>query len=111
MCAKPCTGDWQYVGGSFKQIDGGNNIVIGVTTNNTLIAISLQGRGKNYVHVYDYNIPNSHWCKNQGGWGGGASAPLVKNIGELSPPYESIIVHVYISEVCGTLGSLGISHS
>ena len=47
MCEKPCIGDWQYVGGSFKQIDGGNNIVIGVTTSNTLIAMSLQGTGKN----------------------------------------------------------------
>ena len=37
VCEKPCTGDWQYIGGSFKQVDGGNNIVIGVTTNNTLI--------------------------------------------------------------------------
>ena len=45
MCEKPCSGDWQYVGGSFKQIDGGNDIVIGVTTSNTLIAMSLQGRG------------------------------------------------------------------
>jgi hypothetical protein len=39
MCAKPCTEDWQYIGGSFKQIDGacGNNMVIGVTTDNALI--------------------------------------------------------------------------
>ena len=51
VCEKPCTGDWRYVGGSFKfkQIDGDNNSsVIGVTTNNTLIAMSLQGTGKNY---------------------------------------------------------------
>ncbi len=54
-----------------------------------------------------YNTIN-HWRKNQGGWGGGASAPLVQNIGVLSSPCESVIVHVYISEVCGTLGNLGV---
>ena len=52
MCEKPCIGDWQYVGGSFKQIDGGNNIVIGVTTSNTLIAMSLQGTGKNLCMIW-----------------------------------------------------------
>ena len=31
VCKKPCTGYWQCVGGSFQQIDGGNNAVIGVT--------------------------------------------------------------------------------
>ena len=30
VCVKPCSGDWQYVGGSFNQIDGGNNMVIGI---------------------------------------------------------------------------------
>ena len=45
-CEKPCTECWQYVGGSFKQIDGGNNTVIGVTTDNVLVAIRLQGTGK-----------------------------------------------------------------
>ncbi len=32
-----------------------------------------------------------HWRKNQGGWG--ASAPLVQNIGGLSPPCESVKVN------------------
>ena len=37
VCEMPCSGDRQYVGGSFKQIDGGNNAVIGVTTNNSVL--------------------------------------------------------------------------
>ena len=39
VCEKPCTECWQYVGGSFKQVDGGNNVVyvIGVTTDNALV--------------------------------------------------------------------------
>ena len=41
VCVKPCSGDWQYVGGSFKQIDDGNNMVIGVTTDNTLIIAAI----------------------------------------------------------------------
>ena len=41
VCVKPCSGDWQYVGGSFNQIDGGNNMVIGVTTDNTLIIAAI----------------------------------------------------------------------
>ena len=44
VCEKPCTGCWQYVGGSFKQIDGGNNAVIGVTTNNSVLFMSLEGK-------------------------------------------------------------------
>ena len=43
VCAKPCSGDWEYVGGSFKQVDGGNNSVTGVTTDNTILAISVKG--------------------------------------------------------------------
>ena len=46
VCEKPCTGCWQYVGGSFKQIDGSNNTVIGVTTDNVLVAMRLQVTGK-----------------------------------------------------------------
>ena len=30
-----------YVGGSFNQIDGGNNMVIGVATDNTLIIAAI----------------------------------------------------------------------
>ena len=30
-----------HVGGSFNQIDGGNNMVIGVTTDNTLIIAAI----------------------------------------------------------------------
>ena len=41
VCVKPCSGDWQYIGGSFNQIDGGNNMVIGVTTDNTLIMAAI----------------------------------------------------------------------
>ena len=47
VCEKPCTGCWKYVGGSFKQIDGSNNTVIGVTIDNVLVAMRLQGTGKN----------------------------------------------------------------
>ena len=43
VCAKPCSGDWEYIGGSFKQVDGGNNSVIGVTTDNTVLGISVKG--------------------------------------------------------------------
>ena len=43
VCEKPCTGCWQYVGGSFEQIDGGNNAVIGVTTNDSLLFMSMEG--------------------------------------------------------------------
>jgi hypothetical protein len=42
VCAKPCTGCWQYVGGSFKQIEGGNNSVFGVATNGSLLFMSLE---------------------------------------------------------------------
>ena len=43
VCVKPCSGDWEYVGGSFKQVDGGNNSAIGVTTDNTVLGISVKG--------------------------------------------------------------------
>ena len=43
VCEKPCIGCWQYVGGSFLQVDGGNNSVIGVTTNGSIIYMSLEG--------------------------------------------------------------------
>ena len=43
VCAKPCTGCWQYVGGSFKQVDGGNNSVIGVTTDGSILILSKEG--------------------------------------------------------------------
>ena len=46
VCAKPCsTGCWQYVGGSFKQVDGGNNFVVGVTTDNTILAMPFEDLG------------------------------------------------------------------
>ena len=48
VCEKPCTGCWQYVGGSFQQIDGGNNAVIGVTTDESILFMSLEGRIINY---------------------------------------------------------------
>ena len=44
VCEKPCTGCWQYVGGSFKQIDGGKDAFVGVTTNNTVLFMSLEGK-------------------------------------------------------------------
>ena len=48
MCARPCTGCWLYVGGSFQQVEGGNNSVVGVTTDNILIAMRLLGIGKKF---------------------------------------------------------------
>jgi hypothetical protein len=43
MCKKPCTeGDWKYVGGSFKQVDGWENSVIGVTTDGSILFMSLE---------------------------------------------------------------------
>ena len=45
VCAKPCTGDWQYVGRSFKQVDGGKNSVVGVTTDDTVLAMSIEDLG------------------------------------------------------------------
>ena len=53
VCEKPCTGNWQYVGGSFKQVDGSSNIVIGVTTDNTILVISVEDLG-----MIIYNIIN-----------------------------------------------------
>ena len=43
VCEKPCTGDWQYVGGCFQQIDGGINSIFGVTTNHFILTMSLEG--------------------------------------------------------------------
>ena len=51
VCEKPCTGDWLYVGGCFKQVDGGNNAVIGVTTNNSILFMSLEGKSIRHVHA------------------------------------------------------------
>ena len=48
VCEKPCTGCWQNAGGSFQQIDGGNNAVIFVTTNESILFMSLEGRVINY---------------------------------------------------------------
>ena len=44
VCKKPCTGCWQFVGGCFKQVDGGKNAVIGVTTNNLILFMSVEGK-------------------------------------------------------------------
>jgi hypothetical protein len=45
MCKKPCIeGDWKYVGGCFKQVDGWENSVIGVTTDGSILALLMQGK-------------------------------------------------------------------
>ena len=51
VCAKPCTGDWLYVGGCFQQIDGGINFVVGVTTNYFILNMSLEGKVYNNISL------------------------------------------------------------
>ena len=51
MCARPCTGCWQYVGGSFQQVDGGINFVVGVTTNYSILSMSLEGKVYNNISL------------------------------------------------------------
>ena len=58
-CEKPCKGNWQYIGGSFKQVDGGSNIVIGVTTDSKILAMSVEDLGPGMV-IYNIVVLISH---------------------------------------------------
>jgi hypothetical protein len=46
VCEKPCEGCWKYVGGSFKQVDGWNNSVVGVVTDGSILIME----GKKVIH-------------------------------------------------------------
>ena len=39
VCMKPCSGCWRYIGGSFEQVDGGENSVFGVTTDGCILTV------------------------------------------------------------------------
>ena len=55
VCEKPCTGCWQYIGGSFKQVEGENGSVIGVTTNNSILFMSLGGMSIELISIASHS--------------------------------------------------------
>jgi len=44
-CKKPCNGAWVQVDGRLKQIDGGEQYVYGVNSNNDIFSRPVDGRG------------------------------------------------------------------
>ena len=52
VCEKPCTGDWQYIGGSYLEIDGGSNDeAVGLTSSsNTILSLSARAIIGEIIH-------------------------------------------------------------